>query len=82
MTENTSKDPLHGVTLKEILKVLVEEYDWNGLAKRISIRCFDTDPTLTSSLRFLRKTPWARSKVETLYIKTMKRRRAAEENES
>ncbi|MDA0347134.1 MAG: VF530 family protein [Verrucomicrobia bacterium] len=73
MGEHISKDPLHGVTLEYIIKNLVEYYGWEELGKLIPIRCFDTDPSITSSLRFLRKTPWARTKVEGLYIYTLKK---------
>ena len=59
---------LHGVTLEAMLKELVEAHGWHKLAKRIAIRCFMFDPTITSSLRFLRKTPWAREQVESLYV--------------
>ncbi|AAY38959.1 hypothetical protein B1F69_03785 [Pseudomonas syringae] len=62
-------DPLHGVTLEQILSALVEHYEWSGLAERIDIRCFKSDPSIKSSLTFLRKTPWAREKVEALYVK-------------
>jgi len=62
-------DPLHGMTLKAILERLVAHHGWNELGHRIRIRCFMFDPTITSSLRFLRKTPWAREKVEHLYLK-------------
>lgn len=65
--EFRSRDPLHGVTLEMILQRLVTEYGWPALAYRIPVRCFMFDPTITSSLRFLRKTPWARKKVEELY---------------
>jgi uncharacterized protein (DUF2132 family) len=64
-----SNDPLHGKTLKAILEQLVEHYGWNELGKRININCFIKDPSINSSLVFLRKTPWAREKVERLYIK-------------
>lgn len=64
----TATDPLHGKTLKAILEALVERYGWEGLAQRIKINCFDNDPTIKSSLVFLRKTPWAREKVESLYL--------------
>lgn len=64
-----NSDPLHGVTLEQILKALVEHYHWSGLAERIDIRCFKSDPSIKSSLTFLRKTPWAREKVESLYVK-------------
>ncbi|MBO3276509.1 VF530 family protein [Pseudomonas schmalbachii] len=66
------KNPLHGVTLEAILNRLVAEYGWDGLAKRIDIRCFKSDPSIKSSLTFLRKTPWAREKVEGLYVKLMR----------
>lgn len=65
---STSKDPLHGLTLQAILTDLVEYYGWDGLAQRIDIRCFKSDPSIKSSLTFLRKTPWAREKVEALYL--------------
>ncbi len=68
MTEHVSKDPLHGITLEQILIVLVDHYGWRRLASMIEIRCFMFDPSITSSLKFLRKTPWARKKVEELYI--------------
>lgn len=65
-----NKDPLHGITLKEILTKLVEQYGWQELGRRITIKCFTNDPSISSSLKFLRKTPWARTKVEALYIET------------
>ncbi|MDZ4335041.1 MAG: VF530 family protein [Pseudomonas sp.] len=68
------KDPLHGVTLESILTALVTQYGWDGLAERIDIRCFKSDPSIKSSLTFLRKTPWAREKVEALYIRTQARK--------
>jgi len=61
-------DPLHGITLEEILYILEGHYGWDGLSQHIDIRCFKQDPSIKSSLKFLRKTPWARSKVERLYI--------------
>jgi uncharacterized protein (DUF2132 family) len=60
-------DPLHGVTLERLLTELVAEYGWQELGHRIDIRCFNFDPSIPSSLKFLRKTPWARAKVEALY---------------
>ena len=63
-------NPLHGKTLQMILEALHEHYGWEGLAERIAIRCFTDKPSIKSSLTFLRKTPWARSKVEDLYCKT------------
>jgi len=70
-----SKDPLHGMTLKAILEDLVERHDWPWLAEHISLRCFRVDPSISSSLAFLRRTPWARTKVERLYIKEQRRRK-------
>lgn len=60
-------DPLHGVTLQAILERLIEHYGWEALGQRLRIRCFMSDPSIKSSLTFLRKTPWARLKVENLY---------------
>lgn len=62
-------DRLHGVTLKAMLEKLVEHYGWQRMGDEISIRCFMFEPTITSSLRFLRKTPWARQKVEKLFLR-------------
>ncbi|HKB57671.1 MAG TPA: VF530 family protein [Lacunisphaera sp.] len=67
MTAPASKDPLHGVTLEMILQELVAHYGWAELGRRIDIRCFNFDPSIKSSLQFLRRTPWAREKVEKLY---------------
>lgn len=64
-----NKDPLHGVKLEQILKELVAKYDWAGLHQRVAVNCFKSDPSIKSSLKFLRKTPWARQKVESLYLK-------------
>lgn len=61
------KDPLHGMTLESVLVALQARYGWDGLAERIDIRCFKSDPSIKSSLTFLRKTPWARAKVEALF---------------
>lgn len=66
-------NPLHGVKLANILDTLVEHYGWEGLGDRININCFQNNPTKKSSLNFLRKTPWARDKVEQLYLKNLKR---------
>jgi uncharacterized protein (DUF2132 family) len=63
-----SKDPLHGVTLELMLTRLVEKYGWEELGRRIKIKCFTSDPSIKSSLKFLRRTEWARQKVETLYL--------------
>lgn len=66
--EKNRNNPLHGIKLKDILESLVEHYGWEKLAKSIDIRCFLFDPTINSSLKFLRRTPWARAKVEEMYI--------------
>ena len=68
MHQDSAKDPLHGITLEKILTVLVEEYGWKGLAENVPVRCFMFDPTIKSSLTFLRKTPWARTKIEQMYV--------------
>ncbi len=68
MNDKQANNPLHGVTLEKIVTSLVEYYGWEALGKRIDICCFNSDPSVKSSLKFLRKTPWARKKVETLYI--------------
>ena len=65
---NLENDPLHGITLKTILEQLVEFYGWEEMDFRIRINCFNNNPTINSSLKFLRKTPWARTKVEELYV--------------
>lgn len=70
---DTPKDPLHGMTLEAILVALHARYGWEGLAERVDIRCFSNDPSIKSSLSFLRKTPWARSKVEALYVQSCTR---------
>ncbi len=70
MTKTRNQDPLHGITLKMIVSQLEDKYGWQELGQRIKIKCFTTDPSLSSSLKFLRKTPWAREKVEQLYLKT------------
>ncbi len=68
MAQPPSSDPLHGVTLETMLRKLVNKYGWEGLAKRIDINCFKNDPSVNSSLKFLRRTPWARSQVEDLFV--------------
>ncbi|MGB3221828.1 MAG: VF530 family protein [Desulforhopalus sp.] len=73
MNEQQSKNPLHGVTLEQIVNHLVADYGWEKLGKYINIRCFTSNPSVQSSLKFLRKTPWAREKVEKLYLTTLKR---------
>ncbi len=67
-------NPLHGVKLVEILEYLVEQYGWDELGARININCFNSDPSIKSSLTFLRKTQWARDKVESLYLRSIRRR--------
>lgn len=62
-------DPLHGITLERLLTELVAHHGWAELGRRIDIRCFNFDPSIKSSLKFLRKTPWARTKVEALYVR-------------
>lgn len=64
------QDPLHGITLKVIVTRLEEHYGWEELGNRIKIKCFTSDPCISSSLKFLRKTDWARTKVESLYLNT------------
>ena len=70
MSGEQKNNPLHGVKLAEILEALVTEYGWEELGYRIDIRCFNYDPSIKPSLKFLRRTPWAREKVERLYLKT------------
>ena len=72
MSEQQPNNPLHGVTLEQIVISLFEHYGWDELGKRINIRCFNSGPSVKSSLKFLRRTPWARKKVERLYIVTQK----------
>jgi uncharacterized protein (DUF2132 family) len=74
-TPAAPKDPLHGLTLARMLQDLVDYYGWDGLAERIALRCFAVDPSINSSLKMLRKTPWARAKVESLYLFTLRESR-------
>jgi len=69
------RDPLHGLTLEKILTTLVERHGWETLAERIRIRCFQNNPSIKSSLTFLRKTPWAREKVEAWYLYDLRKGR-------
>jgi uncharacterized protein (DUF2132 family) len=71
MTQQHQKDPLHGITLEAILTKLVEKYGWEKLGKIIEIKCFTHEPSIKSSLKFLRNTPWARELVEKLYLKSL-----------
>lgn len=68
MSDSQARNPLHGVTLEAMLTRLVEHYGWDTLGEHIAIRCFTHDPSIPSSLKFLRRTPWAREKVESLYL--------------
>jgi uncharacterized protein (DUF2132 family) len=72
MTERQSNDPLHGITLEMMLTRLVEVHGWEKMGRIIRIRCFNNDPSIKSSLQFLRRTPWARNKVEALYLRHKK----------
>jgi uncharacterized protein (DUF2132 family) len=67
MTDTSRHDLMHGITLQAMLEHLVARYGWDGLGERITLRCFTHEPSIGSSLKFLRKTPWARAKVESLY---------------
>ena len=71
MTAHVSNDPLHGVTLEIQVNALVARYGWNELGNRIKINCFRKDPSVKSSLKFLRRTPWARAEVEALYLDSL-----------
>ena len=71
MTEAQPNNPLHGITLESIMLHLVNQYGWAELSNRITINCFTNNPTIKSSLTFLRKTPWARKKVEDLYLQSI-----------
>ena len=68
MAEEQTNNPLHGKTLEMILNELVEEFGWDYMAEQVNINCFKSGPSIKSSLKFLRKTPWAREKVEKLYV--------------
>jgi len=69
MNRSSAQDPLHGVTLKMMVTRLMERYGWEELGHKINIKCFTHEPSISSSLKFLRKTPWARQKVEALYLR-------------
>lgn len=75
MNDSQPKNPLHGQTLEMVVNALVAHYGWSELGDRIRIRCFSSDPSVKSSLKFLRKTPWARKKVEDLFIAMSKKER-------
>ena len=74
MSQEQPNNPLHGITLKALLEDLVARHGWDGLARRIRINCFANEPSIKSSLKFLRRTPWAREKVEQLYLEDLRRR--------
>lgn len=78
MSDEQPKNPLHGVTLEQIVNELVEHYGFSDLGARVNIRCFQQDPSIPSSLKFLRRTPWAREKVESLYLFMLRERARAE----
>ncbi|WP_086869087.1 VF530 family DNA-binding protein [Kosakonia pseudosacchari] len=81
MAAHISKDPLHGVTLEMQVNALVDRYGWSELGKRININCFKNDPSVKSSLKFLRRTPWARAEVEALYLESLEERAPAKSDE-
>lgn len=70
MSQQQPNNPLHGITLEQVVTKLVEYYGWSSLGQQVRIKCFNQDPSIKSSLKFLRKTQWARDKVEALYVKT------------
>ncbi len=70
MSHEQPNNPLHGLSLEKIVTRLVEHFGWNGMYERVRVNCFKKDPSIKSSLKFLRKTQWARDKVEALYIET------------
>ncbi len=72
MANPQPNNPLHGITLEKILLHLVAQYGWEEMGRQINIRCFNHDPSIKSSLTFLRKTPWAREQVEKLYVESLK----------
>lgn len=78
MAELDTIDPMHGVTLASMVEKLVEAMGWDGLALKIPVRCFQSEPSLSSSLKFLRRTPWAKQKVELLYLYTFHPKKAGE----
>lgn len=79
MTASGSKDPLHGITLEMQINALVTRYGWSQLGNLIKINCFRSDPSVKSSLKFLRRTPWARAEVEALYLASLEQTAAKEE---
>ncbi len=77
MSEDHPKSPLHGIKLEQIVNELVAHFGWAELGQQVRIRCFTDDPSVTSSLKFLRKTPWARAKVESLYLFVLREKQRA-----
>ena len=77
MTTPQPNNPLHGITLEQMLTRLVEHYGWTELGRLVQINCFNNDPSIKSSLKFLRRTPWARTRVESLYVDTLRRKAIA-----
>lgn len=77
MSEDHPKSPLHGIKLEQIVNELVAHFGWTELGQQVRIRCFTDDPSVTSSLKFLRKTPWARAKVESLYLFVLREKQRA-----
>jgi uncharacterized protein (DUF2132 family) len=74
MQNQQLNNPLHGITLEKMLTELVEHYGWEAMGQMINIRCFNYDPSIKSSLAFLRKTPWARERVEKIYLKLLRQK--------
>ena len=74
MNSPPSKDPLHGLTLENLLTQLVEQYGWERLGQQVKVKCFNHEPSVKSSLKFLRATPWARKEVEELYLRLLQER--------
>jgi len=74
MSNEQPNNPLHGITLEQVVTKLVAQFGWDGLAQRIDINCFKNDPSIKSSLKFLRKTQWARDKVEKLFVSTFEQK--------
>lgn len=72
--DDQTRNPLHGITLERILTELVDHFGWETMGQRIKIKCFTEDPSISSSLKFLRKTPWARTKVEEMYLRMQNKR--------
>ncbi len=80
MSDQQPNNPLHGLTLEKILLRLHDYYGWDGLADKVNVNCFKNDPSIKSSLKFLRKTPWARDKIEALYLRTFNKKNVWQNN--